>query len=75
VQVGPIIRERTVSHPDGSINALARYWFSSKLNLFFLTSPLSKHASKRIKKQLMKMQDELAKRELPVLEKCKQILR
>jgi GTP-binding protein YchF len=28
----------------------------------------------RIKKQLLKMQDELAKRELPVLEKCKQLL-
>jgi ribosome-binding ATPase len=73
IQVVRLFANETVPHPDGSIDALR------DINSFeteFILSDLSLVETRieRIKKQLMKMQDEVAKRELPVLEKCKQIL-
>jgi ribosome-binding ATPase len=73
VQVVRLFANDTVPHPESSIDA------SRDINTFeteFILSDLSlvELRIERIKKQLLKMQDELAKRELPVLEKCKQIL-
>jgi hypothetical protein len=73
VQVVRLFTNETVPHPDGSIDALRDI---DSFETEFILSDLSLVETRieRIKKQLMKMQDELAKRELPVLEKCKQIL-
>jgi GTP-binding protein YchF len=73
VQVVRLFANETVPHPDGSINALRDI---DSFETEFILSDLALVETRidRIKKQLMKMQDELAKRELPVLEKCKQIL-
>jgi ribosome-binding ATPase len=73
IQVVRLFANETVPHPDGSIDALRDI---ASFETEFILSDLSLVETRieRIKKQLMKMQDELAKRELPVLEKCKQIL-
>ncbi len=73
VQVVRLFTNEIVPHPDGSINALRDI---DSFETEFILSDLSLVETRieRIKKQLMKMQDELVKRELPVLEKCKQIL-
>jgi len=73
VQVVRLFNNETVPHPDGSIDALRDI---DAFETEFILSDLSliEMRIERIKKQLMKMQDELAKRELPVLEKCKKIL-
>jgi ribosome-binding ATPase len=73
VQVVRLFINETVPHPDGSINALRDI---DSFETEFILSDLSLVETRieRIKKQLMKTQDELAKRELPVLEKCKHIL-
>ena len=73
VQVVRLFSSETVPHPDGSINAVRDI---DSFETEFILSDLSLVETRieRIKKQLMKMQDELAKRELPVLERCKQIL-
>jgi hypothetical protein len=69
IQVVRLFENGAVAHPDGSIDALR------DINTFeteFILSDLSLIESRidRIKKQLLKMQDEQAKRELPLLEKC-----
>lgn len=73
VQVVRLFANDTVPHPEGSINALRDI---DTFETEFILSDLAliEMRIERIKKQLLKMQDELAKRELPVLEKCKQIL-
>jgi ribosome-binding ATPase len=73
VQVVRLFANETVPHPDGSIDVLRDI---SSFETEFILSDLSLVETRieRIKKQMMKMQDELAKRELPVLEKCKQVL-
>jgi ribosome-binding ATPase len=73
VQVVRLFANETVPHPDGSIDALRDI---ASFETEFILSDLSLIETRieRIKKQMMKMQDELAKRELPVLEKCKQTL-
>ena len=73
VQVVRLFANDTVPHPDSSINAMRDI---EAFETEFILSDLSLVETRidRIKKQLLKMQDELAKRELPVLEKCKQIL-
>lgn len=73
VQVVRLFANETVPHPDGSIDALRDI---TSFETEFILSDLSLVETRieRIKKQMLKMQDELAKRELPVLEKCKQIL-
>ena len=73
VQVVRLFANETVPHPDGSINAL-RDIDSFETEFILSDLALVETRIERIKKQLMKMHDELAKRELPVLEKCKQIL-
>ena len=73
VQVVRLFANDTVPHPDSSINAMRDI---DSFETEFILSDLSlvEIRIERIKKQLLKMQDELAKRELPVLEKCKQLL-
>jgi GTP-binding protein YchF len=73
VQVVRLFENDTVPHPDNSINALRDI---ASFETEFILSDLSLVETRieRIKKQLLKMNDELAKRELPVLEKCKQYL-
>ena len=73
VQVVRLFTNDAVPHPDGSIHALRDI---EAFETEFILSDLSLVETRieRIKKQLLKMQDELAKRELPVLEKCKQVL-
>jgi ribosome-binding ATPase len=73
IQVVRLFANETVPHPDGSIDALRDI---TSFETEFILSDLSLVETRieRIKKQMMKMQDELAKRELPVLEKCKRIL-
>jgi GTP-binding protein YchF len=70
VQVVRLFENDTVPHPDNSINALRDI---ETFETEFILSDLSLVETRieRIKKQLLKMNDELAKRELPVLEKCK----
>jgi GTP-binding protein YchF len=73
IQVVRLFANETVPHPDVSIDALRDI---TSFETEFILSDLSLVETRieRIKKQMMKMQDELAKRELPVLEKCRQIL-
>ena len=73
VQVVRLFANDTVPHPENSINALRDI---DSFETEFILSDLSLVETRieRIKKQLLKMQDELAKRELPVLEKFKHIL-
>jgi ribosome-binding ATPase len=73
IQVVRLFTNETVPHPDGSIDAM-RDIESFETEFILSDLALVETRIERIKKQLMKMQDELAKRELPVLEKCKQIL-
>jgi len=73
IQVVRLFSNETVPHPDGSIDAM-RDIESFETEFILSDLALVETRIERIKKQLMKMQDELAKRELPVLEKCKQIL-
>ncbi len=73
VQVVRLFNSDTVAHPEGSIDMLRDvYTFEAE----FLLSDLAIIETRidRIKRQLLKSGDELAKRELPVLEKCAQIL-
>lgn len=73
VQVVRLFMNETVSHPDGSIDAMRDI---TSFETEFILSDLSLIETRieRIKKQILKTQDELSKRELPVLEKCKRIL-
>jgi GTP-binding protein YchF len=73
VQVVRVFINETVSHPDGSIDGMRDI---AAFETEFILSDLSliENRIEKIKKQILKMQDEQGKRELPVLEKCKQIL-
>jgi GTP-binding protein YchF len=73
VQVVRLFANDSVPHPDGSIDALRDI---ASFETEFILSDLSLVESRveKIKKLLLKTQDELIKRELPVLEKCKQLL-
>ena len=73
VQVVRLFANETVPHPDGSIDAM-RDITSFETEFILADLALVETRIERIKKQLLKMHDELIKRELPVLEKCKQIL-
>ena len=73
VQVVRLFENETVPHPDGSINMMR------DINSFeteFILSDLAilEKRLETIKKQILKTQDENLKRELPVLEKCYEIL-
>jgi GTP-binding protein YchF len=73
VQVVRLFENETVPHPDGSINMMR------DINAFeteFILSDLAivEKRIESIKKQILKTQDEKLKRELPVLEKCNELL-
>jgi GTP-binding protein YchF len=73
VQVVRLFENETVPHPDGSIDSLRDV---TAFETEFILSDLAlvENRVEKIKKQIQKTQDELMKRELPVLEKCRQML-
>ncbi len=73
VQVVRLFVNDAVPHPDGSIDALRDI---SAFETEFIISDLSIVETRidRINKQVQKTQDEHLKKELPVLEKCRQSL-
>jgi GTP-binding protein YchF len=73
VQVVRMFANDAVPHPDGSIDA-ARDIASFETEFILSDLAVVETRVERIKKQHMKSGDELSKRELPLLEKCKQIL-
>jgi len=73
VQVVRLFENEAVPHPDGSINMMR------DINSFeteFILSDLAivEKRLETIKKQILKTQDEKLKREVPVLEKCNELL-
>ena len=73
IQVVRLFKNEIVPHPDGSINMMRDI---NNFETEFILSDLA-IVEKRIdtvKKQVQKMQDDKLKRELPVLEKCYEIL-
>jgi GTP-binding protein YchF len=73
IQVVRLFKSDIVPHPDGSVN------MTRDINSFeteFLISDLSiiEKRIETVKKQIQKIQDEKLKRELPLLEKCYEIL-
>ncbi len=73
VQVVRLFDDDAVPHPDGSINMMR------DINSFeteFILSDLAivEKRLETIKKQILKTQDEKLKREVPVLEKCSELL-
>jgi GTP-binding protein YchF len=73
IQVVRLFKNETVPHPDGSINMMRDV---NNIESEFILSDLA-IIEKRIdtvKKQIQKTQDEKLKRELPLLEKCYEIL-
>ena len=73
VQVVRLFENDIVPHPDGTIDGMRDI---SSFETEFILSDLSilETRIERIKKNLQKAGDEQGKRELPVLEKCRQIL-
>jgi len=73
VQVVRLFENDAVPHPDGSIDVLRDI---SSFETEFIISDLSIVETRidRINKQVQKTQDEQLKKELPVLEKCRQNL-
>ncbi len=73
VQVVRLFANDAVPHPDGSIDALRDL---ATFETEFILSDLAilETRMERITKQLQKSQDDTPKRELPVLERCHQLL-
>ncbi|MBI3109935.1 MAG: redox-regulated ATPase YchF [Ignavibacteriales bacterium] len=73
VQVVRLFTDGAVPHPDGSVDPVRDL---ATFEAEFILSDLAIVETRidRIKKQLMKLQDDHLKRELPVLEKCHQAL-
>lgn len=73
VQVVRLFTDGAVPHPDGSVDPVRDI---ATFEAEFILSDLAivETRIERIKKQLMKLQDDHLKRELPVLEKCHQAL-
>ena len=73
VQVVRLFTDGAVPHPDGSVDPVRDL---ATFEAEFILSDLAivETRIERIKKQLMKLQDDHLKRELPVLEKCHQAL-
>lgn len=73
VQVVRLFGNDAVPHPDGNVNALRDI---ASFETEFILSDLSivETRIERLKKQSQKTGDEQSKRELPVLEKCHQLL-
>ncbi|MBI3194107.1 MAG: redox-regulated ATPase YchF, partial [Ignavibacteriae bacterium] len=73
VQVVRLFANDAVPHPDGSVDMMRDV--TSFENEFLLSDmAIIETRIERINKQMLKTGDELMKRELPVLEKCLQIL-
>jgi hypothetical protein len=73
VQVVRAFTEETVPHPDGSINP-ARDISAFETEFILSDMAIIETRIERINKQLGKAQDAQMKRELPVLERCLQLL-
>jgi len=73
VQVVRLFADDTVPHPDGSIDPMRDI---ASFETEFILSDLAILETRidRIKKQFQKMNDEAARKELPVLERCHAIL-
>jgi ribosome-binding ATPase YchF (GTP1/OBG family) len=73
VQVVRVFTDDAVAHPDGSVDMMRDI---STFETEFILADLAMVENRidRIKKQVMKTQDELLKRELPLLEKCHELL-
>jgi hypothetical protein len=73
IQVVRTFAEPTVAHPDGSIDPVRDV---AAFHTEFILADLAILETRvdRIKKQLGKHQDDQMKRELPLLEKCRQLL-
>lgn len=73
VQVVRLFDEPSVPHPDGSINLIRDV---NNFEAEFIISDLAivEKRMETIKKQIMKTQDDNLKREIPVLEKCFDLL-
>ncbi len=73
IQVVRGFTDETVAHPDGTVDMLRDV---SSFETEFILADLAMLETRidRIRKQLIKTQDETLKRELPLLEKCLQLL-
>lgn len=73
VQVVRLFENETVPHPDGSINMM-RDINSFETEFIISDMALIEKRLENVKKQIMKTTDDKLKRELPVLEKCLDLL-
>jgi GTP-binding protein YchF len=73
VQVVRLFANDAVPHPDGTIDA-ARDIAAFETEFILSDLAVVETRIERLKKQMMKSGDELSKRELPVLEKCRKTL-
>jgi len=73
VQVVRLFANDAVPHPDGSIDA-ERDIAAFETEFILSDLAVAEARLERLKKQMMKSGDEQSKRELPVIEKCHQIL-
>jgi GTP-binding protein YchF len=73
IQVVRLFENETVPHPDGSVNMI-RDINNFELEFIFSDLAIVEKRIDTVKKQIQKTQDEKLKRELPLLEKCCDIL-
>ncbi len=73
VQVVRVFANDAVPHPDGTVDVM-RDIASFETEFIIADMAVVETRIEKIKKQMQKSHDELIKRELPVLEKCNQIL-
>ncbi len=73
IQVVRLFNNETVPHPDGSID-LKRDLYSFEAEFILSDLAIIEKRLENIRKQIQKSQDENLKRELPVLEKCNELL-
>lgn len=73
VQVVRLFSDEAVPHPDGSINMI-RDMDSFETEFIISDMALIEKRLENIKKQIMKTNDEKLKREVPLLEKCYELL-
>ena len=73
IQVVRLFKSDVVPHPDGSVNMM-RDIDSFETEFIFSDLAIIEKRIETVKKQVQKTNDEKLKRELPLLEKCYQIL-
>lgn len=73
IQVVRLFKSDTVPHPDGSVNMM-RDIDAFETEFIFSDLAIIEKRIETVKKQVQKTNDEKLKRELPLLEKCYQIL-